>query len=89
MEIQINRDALEKSVPNPQNLSKERKIMEEWMTSLEAERARSVPKWWSEWLALNRPQQSENTEGGDENAAAPAPVPDETRSPPKDSDKVD
>lgn len=56
--------------------------MEEAVKRAEAEREAHVPKWWSEWLALNRPE-SENTKSGvekiDENAAGPQ----------KKSDKVD
>ena len=32
---------------------KDRKMMEEQLEFLEAKRARSAPKWWSEWLALH------------------------------------
>ena len=54
--------------------------MEERIKGLEAERAQIAPKWWSDWLDLNRPE-SENTESRDDNA-------DGTRPPPKDSDSI-
>ena len=46
-----------------------------------------APEWWSEWLALNRPESEITTSkshglGGDEN------VTDGTRPPPKDSDNL-
>ena len=61
------------------------KKIEENIKKIEADRAEMAPEWWSEWLALNRPE-SEITKshglGGDEN------VTDGTRPPPKDSDNL-
>lgn len=66
----------------PKDPGATKQIIENKIKKFEAERAQIAPKWWSEWLALNRPE-SENTESGDENAAADS---DGTRPPPKDSD---
>ena len=65
------------------NFSKERKSVEEKIKRFEARRAQIAPEWWSEWLALNRPE-SENTKSGDrdENPG------DGTRPSPKDSDSL-
>jgi hypothetical protein len=67
--------------------SKNRKYIEDLKKKIETMQARYEPKWWSEWLASNRPV-SENTvnESGVKNDAA-----GETSSPPppKNSDKVD
>ena len=67
----------------PSLIKRQRKLAEEHIKSLEAERAQFAPKWWSEWLALNQPE-SENTKshGEDENVA------DGTRPLPKDSDNL-
>lgn len=53
-------DQEELSLPfDPSISGPHRKRIEERIKSLEAERAQNVPKWWLEWLALNRPE-SEN-----------------------------
>ena len=68
----------------PKDQSAKERIIAKKIKNLEAERAQIAPKWWSEWLALNRPE-SENTESGDGNAAADS---DGTRPPPKESDNL-
>jgi hypothetical protein len=47
------------------------KVIEEKLKILEAHRDQFAPKWWSEWLALNRPESE--IKCGDENAGTPPP----------------
>jgi len=73
-----------------EDLLKEKKFRETQLEELEAIRAQSEPKWWSEWLALNRPESANTAESGVENSNAAAAA-GETPSPPppKNLDKVD
>jgi len=47
------------------------KVVGESLELLEAQRAKFAPKWWSEWLALNRPESE--IKSGDENAGTSLP----------------
>jgi hypothetical protein len=44
-----------------EDLLREKKFKEVEIEKLEAVRAQCEPKWWSEWLALNRPSESSAT----------------------------
>lgn len=84
---------LEAMEPSPENnqlkllskedLLREKKCKEKEVEMFEDALARCQPKWWTEWLALNRPESG----GGVKNNAAAG----ETTSPPppKNLDKVD
>ena len=64
-----------------QSFSHSKKLVEDHIKDFEAERAQFAPKWWSEWLALNRPELKNTDQNGDKNTAGTPQ--------PKDSDKVD
>lgn len=49
-----------------------KRVVGENLKRLEAQRVGFAPKWWLEWLALNRPE-SEIESGDDEIAETPPP----------------
>jgi len=55
-----------------------KKVIGKNLENLEAQRAEVAPKWWLEWLSLNRPESEiKSGGGGDESAGTPRPSKDQ------------